>query len=124
MRSTPGLLALLLLPTIGLAATPAKPELLIKGPMPQLQSSVAPKALEPAPVPNFDINPPLPPIDRHARIEPAMAGRNGPPAQANGYAPGSGYSSQMERRTRQVGNPAGTIGATLVPSLTVRVPLQ
>jgi len=106
------------------AAPPAKPDLLIKGPMPTLASEPSAKSLDPAPMPNFDIDPPLPPIDKHPRVEPSMADRTGQPALTNGYAPGSGYSSQLERRTRQVGNPGGAIGTTLVPSLTVRVPLQ
>ena len=120
----PALLAVAMPPPGAAAAPPATPDLLIKGPMPKLESETPPKSLDPAPVPNFDIDPPLPPIDKHPRVEPTMADRTGQPALANGYAPGSGYSSQLERRTRQVGNPGGAIGTTLVPSLTVRVPLQ
>lgn len=111
---------LLLLPAIALAAPPGKTDTVIKGPMPRLESSTAPTAIAPAPVPNLDISAPLPPIDMHARLQPSMADRIPKQTAGEGFAPGSGYTSLMDRRARQV----GSIGTNFIPSLTVKVPLH
>ena len=110
----PALLLGLLLP-----ASAAHAYRLLPGPMPQLQAPSAPA--EPAPVPNQDAEPPPARVIPGTRLTPALTNRlSGRPAAGDGYAPGSAFSPELERR-RDTGSALGTI---LAPGLQLRVPLK
>ncbi len=75
----------------------------------------------PAPMPNPDARPPVAQRDPNAvQLTPGLT--RTPTGQAlagDGFASGSAYGGELERRGR-----SGGIGSTLAPSLKLRVPMQ
>lgn len=74
----------------------------------------------PAPVPNPDRLAPTSQRDPNAvQVTPGLTHAPGGQSQAgDGFARGSAYNGELERRGR------GGIGSTVVPSLKLRVPMQ
>ena len=105
------------------AAAPVEPAYkMLPGAMPRLpgQAStiVGPDTL--APVPNYDLDAPHPRADGRARLEPGITDRERHRTDPGGFAPDSGYSSSLERKSR----PLTGIGNALAPSVILRVPLK
>ena len=116
--------SLVLLPSLGVAAVAPKPyvaapNLMINGPMPQLPVGAA-NGLSPAPTPNVDAEPPHSKASNATELQPGVTARSVRRMPSDGYAPGSGYSAALERRTRSFNG----LGNSLAPSLTIKVPLQ
>jgi hypothetical protein len=116
------LLALALLAPAGIAPVWAetKPTLL-PGAMPSLnQGRASPQRFVPAPVPNPDIIAPRVARDPNAiQVSPGLRRTDtGRALSGDGFATGSAYNGELERRGR------GGVGSTLAPSLNLRMPMQ
>lgn len=114
--------ALLLL--VLLFAHPAwadKPTML-PGNMPSLTQGRASGGYSPAPVPNLDARAPRSQRDPNAiEVTPGLTRTNtGQGHGGDGFARGSAYNGELERRS---GRSAG-IGSTIAPSLNMRMPMQ
>ncbi len=113
-----------LLPVLVLAApawadtTPT----MLPGAMPSLnQGRGSPQRFAPAPVPNANLIAPRDARDPNAmQVSPSLTRTNtGRALAGDGFAPGSAYSGELERRGR-----SGGVGSTLAPSLNLRMPVQ
>ena len=117
-RALPLLLAGLLAAPAWADTTPT----LLPGFMPSLnQGRGSPERFAPAPVPNANLIAPRTAGDRNAvEVSPGLMRTNtGRALAGDGFAPGSAYSGELERRSR-----TGGVGSTLAPSLKLRMPLQ
>jgi|GEM_PF-5781011 len=117
-RALPLLLAGLLAAPAWADTTPT----LLPGFMPSLnQGRGSPERFAPAPVPNANLIAPHTARDRNAvEVSPGLMRTNtGRALAGDGFAPGSAYSGELERRSR-----TGGVGSTLAPSLNLRMPLQ
>ena len=106
-----------------LAAAPAEPTYkILPGPMPRLpgQTSGSGGPDTKAPVPNYDLDAPHARADGTARLEPGVTDRERRRPDQDSFAPDSGFSSSLERKSRALNG----IGNTLAPSVILRVPLQ
>lgn len=95
---------------------------LLPGKMPTLsqgRGSAAPR-FSPAPVPNLDLIAPTSPRDPTAvQVSPGLTRMNAGQAHSgDGFARGSAYLGEFERRGR------GGLGAAGAPSLNLKMPLQ
>jgi hypothetical protein len=113
------LLLALLLPAAPVRAD--KPTML-PGLMPSLSQGRASGGYAPAPVPNPTARAPRSQRDPNAiEVTPGLTRTNtGQGLGGDGFARGSAYSGELERRQ---GRGAG-IGSTIVPSLNMRMPMQ
>ena len=108
-----------------LAAWPARADTeptMLRGRMPSLdQGRLGAAGFTPAPVPNPDVSPrPGLRNPNVVQVSPALTHTNtGRALAGDGFATGSAYNGELERRGRGAG-----IGSTLVPSLRQRVPMQ
>ena len=123
---TRALRLLLAVPLLALTALPGaladSPGTLLTGRMPTLdQGRGNGHAFAPAPVPNPDAVAPRSQRDPNAiLVSPGLARTNTGHANAgDGYAPGSAYNGELERRGR-----SGGLGSTLAPSLNLKMPVQ
>jgi hypothetical protein len=119
MARAPLLLALLLL------APPAWADnqpTMLPGNMPSLSQGRAIGGYAPAPVPNPDARAPRGQRDPNAvELTPGLTRTNtGQGLAGDGFARGSAYNGELERR----GGRAAGIGSTIAPSLNMRVPMQ
>ncbi len=113
------------LAAILLSAMPAladKAPTMLPGSMPSLsQGRAGPQAFAPAPMPNPNIIPPTIQRDPNAiQLRPGLT--RTPTGQANsgdGFANGSAYNGQLEKRNR-----SGGFGSSVAPSLNFKMPLQ
>ncbi len=95
---------------------------LLPGAMPLLnQGRGSPQRFVPAPVPNANLIAPRTAREPSAmQVSPGLTRTNTGRAPAgDGYAPGSAYNGELERRGR-----SGGVGSTLAPSLNLRLPMQ
>ena len=105
------------------AAAPVEPAYkMLPGLMPRLpgQASGESGPGNQAPVPNYDLDAPRARADGRARVEPSVTDRERRRTDSGGFAPDSGFSSSLERKSR----PLTGIGSSLAPSVILRVPLQ
>ena len=80
-----------------------------------------PARFSPAPVPNADLRAPRDATDPNAvRVAPGLMRTNtGRALAGDGFAAGSAYTGDLERR-----NGASGLGSTVAPSLSLKVPMQ
>ena len=112
------LVAALLAAAPALADTPAT---MLRGNMPSLsQGRGAGQRFAPAPVPNASLVDPTRQRDTSGiQVSPGLTRTNtGQVHGGDGYANGTAYSSELERRGR------GGIGANVAPSLNLKMPVQ
>jgi hypothetical protein len=108
-----------------LAAFPAMadaPLTVLPGAMPSLsQGRGTAQRFAPAPVPNPNLVAPRSARDPNAmEVSPGLTRTNtGRALAGDGFAPGSAYTGELERRGRSAG-----LGSTLAPSLNLRMPVQ
>lgn len=115
---SPALLLALLLVTPASADTT---QTMLPGAMPSLnQGRGSPQRFVPAPVPNPDIIVPRVARDPNAiQVSPGLRRTDtGRALSGDGFATGSAYNGELERRGR------GGVGSTLAPSLNLRMPVQ
>ena len=115
----PALLAVLLAAGPALADTSFT---VLPGIMPSLsQGRTAAQRFAPAPMPNPNLVAPRALRDPNAvEVSPSLTRTNtGRAMGGDGFAPGSAYSGELERRNGSAG-----IGSTLAPSLNLRMPVQ
>jgi len=118
-------LPMLTMLTVLLVTTPACADTtptLLHGSMPSLnQGRGSPQRFAPAPVPNANLVPPPSQRDPTAvQFSPGLTRTNTGRAMAgDGFAPGSAYTGELERR-----GGSGGVGSTLAPSLNLRMPVQ
>jgi hypothetical protein len=115
----PALLATLFLATPALAEAPAT---LLPGAMPSLsQGRLAAQRFAPAPVPDPTQLAPRAQRDPNAvQVSPGLTRTHtGRALAGDGFAPGSAYTGELERRGRNAG-----VGSTLAPSINMRLPVQ
>jgi len=116
------LVALLLVPLFPLAA--CADTTLLSGKMPSLSQGrpSAPLRFAPAPVPNLDLLAPraMAGDPTAVRVSPSLTHTDtGRALGGDGFAAGSAYSGDLERR-----NGAPGLGSTVAPSLNFRMPVR
>jgi hypothetical protein len=118
-------LAVSLLIAAGAARAGSPRYVLLSGTMPQFGSpgivvvAAAPSDSGMAPTPDRDARLPMQPASTRPQLTPTLV-RATPGIAGDGYAPGSAYSNDLERRSR----PATDLGSTLAPTLSLRLPLR
>lgn len=112
-----------------LAAVPAQAarvaQRVLDGSMPQFPTRyvAAPPAADPnsAPTPDLDAQAPPATASTGASVVPALTNRlTGITPSGSGYAPGSAFSPELDRRHGDLGT---NLGSVLAPGLQLRVPL-